>query len=287
MAMKPYPSNTIIFYVDETLLTEEVRLAIKRSWTHIAEVLVRPRPPEEGDDVLNYQRVIVKFGTRHYLRSADDEADENWAERMEQHLRATMRKISSNNIAFNRQQRKTGAQELELAYMEFELEQGALVLEYHLDSNGALPLECADAATKVREALNSGKLDGAVRVRMPSEASFVAQYQAALEAKEQAAAAEEAAEDEDAATQAAQEAENVAAEQFLESPELVAQAQQEAAEAAKQDSPFEIAPLTAEEWEAAYGVPDADFALDYTRWDIVYEGGQVREFSSETMDFLA
>ena len=291
MAMKPYPSNLIIFNVDERVLDEGMKLALKRSWTHIGEILVRSHAGDDDTPPCNFLHVMVKYGTRRYLRCAGGEADENWSERMEQHLLSTMRKISGNTVAFNRRQRKTGDPELALDFIEFELEAGALTLEFRLDSNGCVPVSCARIATEVREALSAGALGEPVRVRIPSARS----YSAHAEAKA-AEAAREAADEEErlAAKAAAREAAEIEAEElFMESPVLVAEAQREEAAKAEAeasahaDSPLEVAPLTEEEWEAEYGVPDVEFEIDRTLWEAVYADGTTREFDSAARQFVA
>ncbi len=320
MAMKPYPSNLIIFDIDEREFTQDMKLAIMRSWTHIGQVLVRTHQalevraeasgvtsagegaaiegasaegtPAEGtpaenlpSDAVNFMHVMVKFGTRHYLYSSDDESDENWNDRMEHHLLSTMRKIGENNIAFNRTQRRQGEPELRVSYIEFELEQGAFTLEFTLDSNSALPDECAKVATSVRALLNAGELGEPVRVRMPSKASLAAQAQLAAQRKAEAEAAEaQRLAEEEAAARA--EAEARAAEvDFVEEPELVeVSAAEELAADAQKVSPLEVAPMTEEEWEANYGVPDVDFDIDYSVGEAVYADGTTKEFSLASRD---
>lgn len=279
MPSKPYPSNLIIFDLDERVFSENMKLALIRSWVHIGQTLVHTHAGNSESEPVNFMHVMVKFGTRHYLYSKDDGADENWDERMEQHLLATMRKISNNNIAFNRTQRRLGEAELTINYLEFELEGGALTLEFLLDSNGALPLSCAGLATEVREQLNAGKLGKPVRVRVPSKASYVVQAQAAAEqraAEEERAA--QAAAAEAAAKAAAQEEEPEA--DFEEEPALVEEFEQEQEEAAAvEDSPLEVRPMTEEEWQANYGVLEPLFALDYRTAEAIYSDGSSAEFT--------
>lgn len=288
MAMKPYPSNTLIFYVDERVLTDEIKLALKRSWTHIGETLVRSHPASEGDP-FNYVHVMVKYGTRKYLKADGGESDAYWNERMEQHLLSTMRKFGSNMIAFNRHQRKVEEAELPVDYIEFSLEGGSLMLEFRLDSNGSLPVSCAGIATKIRAALNEGAIGDAARVRVPSVASYERQAAAAAAAK---AEAERIAAEEEAARLASEEAEKEALEaemeeRFMESPELVAQVEEEEAQMPKASSPLEIAPLTDEEWEAEYGIAEVDFEIAYDLWDVVSADGSAREYDPEAGSFVS
>lgn len=290
MTMKPYPSNLIVFDVDERSFSEDLKLDIIRSWTHIGEILVRTHAGTEDGPACNVIRVKVKYGTRRYLQAGNPEADDNWSQRIEQHLLSSMRKISSNAIAFNRRRRKDGLDELSLDLIEFELERGALTLAWHLDSNGALPVECAHMATEIRAALATGTLGQAVRVVAPSQASWSEQLRHSEERRAQREREErqEAQQQAEKQAQAAERAEEQAEERFMESPELTAQVAAEQAEAEREraDSPLELAPLSPQEWDALYGVHDAEFAVDYRRWDVIDADGSSREFDADSRTFL-
>lgn len=299
MAMKPYPSNLIVFDIADKVFDEELKLDIVRSWTHIGEVLVRTHTTPEGEEPKNVIRIKVKYGCRPYLAADGGESDANWAERMEQHLLATMRKVSSNAVAHNRRRRREGLAEIAFSSMEFELERGALMLEFLLDSNGEVPTECAHMAGQVRAALAAGELGGAVRVVAPSPSAYAAQAAAARAAREAQAAQEQAdaADQQAAQAQAAEQAEEQAAERFMESPELVAaeeareqeQAAEEAAQKAEQGqvSPLEVKPLSRQEWDALYGQREADFKVDYHLWQVVDAQGAKRDFDSLAHAFVA
>ncbi len=313
MAMKPYPSNLIVFDMAAEGFDEELKLDIVRSWTHIGEVLVRTHTTPGGEQPRNVIHIKVKYGCRPYLATDAGEADANWAERMEQHILATMRKVSNNLVAHNRRRRREGAPDIPFAAMEFELERGAMTMEFLLDSNGAVPAECAQVATAIRTALGAGALGQAVRVVAPSpqayeeQAALAAQERLAREQEQAARDEEQAARDEELHAQAEQRAQ----ERFMESPELVAaeqeraQAQEtagaEAEAAADEDaqadqaddpydhrvSPLEVPPLSREEWDALYGTHEADFALDYHMWRVVYADGSTRDFDSSVQAFVA
>ena len=296
MALKPYPSNLIVFDMCSEEFDEELKLDIVRSWTHIGEVLVRTHNTPEGQRPCNVIHIKVKYGCRPYLKVDGGESDANWAERMEQHILSTMRKVSSNLIAHNRRRRRENLPQIAFRSMEFELERGALTLEFLLDSNGAVPTECAHMASDIRAALAAGKLGQAVRVVAPSPNAYANQVEAARierearEAQEQAKAAEQQAQED----QARREAEAEAQERFMESPELV-EAEEKREEAAKEEqegeddrvSPLEVAPLSREEWDALYGVRDADFKVDYRIWQVVDARGGTREFDSLARAFVA
>lgn len=273
MAVKPYPTNTLIFTIDETVLDEPMKLALKRSWTHIGDMLVRARPHDEaaGADPVSILHVMVKYGARPYWK-AGDEADTNWSERMEQHLRATLRKVSANLVGFNRNQRREGKPELAISAIEFALDGGAFALEFLTDSNGEVPEECAAVATAVRSAVNRGDVGEPVRVRVPSTASYAAQAAAAAAALKAAEAAERAAaEDAEETGEGADTAPSFAEDEAL-AAEIAAE------EDAGAVSPLEVAPLSAEEWEAAYGTPQVAFTVDYAVGEAVDADGASRQF---------
>lgn len=283
MTVKPYPSNIIIFNIDERAFDNEIKLALKRSWTHIGEILVRSHAGNETLEPSNFIHVTVKYGTRKFLLS-NEEADTNWNERIEQHLLSTMRKISNNIVAFNRRQRKCGDPELAFDFIEFELEAGALTLEYRLDSNGCLPASCADIASDIRQALNEGILGEVTRVKIPSAKSY--QEQVTQYAAEKAASSpdESVSADDDLLCDTADTQEDI---EFIESPDLVAKLAEQEVAASTQVSPFEVAPLTEEQWEAEYGVMDADFEINYTIWEAVYVDGTSREFNPQSKEFIS
>lgn len=345
MPVKPYPSNTVILYVDDRVLDRDMKLALRRSWTYVADAVVRANhvadeqgeeaggapgaaeeaaqptqaaaaegevqpataqasegetaegeadeeeaAPEYSPALQSYVQIRVKFGTRSYLYSAsDEEADANWNERVAKHIETTLFKVANNNKIFNRYQRNNGAPELAFDYIEFVLENGALTLEYRLDSNSDVPREYASAASQIRELLNAGALgEGVTRVRMPATASYqqqAAYYEEHRAEIEAARAAEEEAARLAAEEQAEQE-EQAAEESFQESPEQAKELEEEEKiDVYKQT--YEPEPMTAEERKARYEFPDADFAIDYRLWDIVYEDGSSRAYDSEGAAFVA
>jgi hypothetical protein len=289
MTVRPYPSNTIILDIDEGFLDRNLKLALERSWAHVGETLVRTHVSPEDSGPYNAIRVLVKYGTRRYLWSTDgEEADANWEERMEKHIANTIHKVGNCNKAFNRNQKKAEEKEVSYDHIVFELESGALSLQFRLDSNSDVPVECARIATEIRKTLNEqGQGEGLKRIIAPSAASYRQQESAFSEAiaeREAKRAAEEQAARR-AAEEALRTAESEAEELFLESPELIRQSEE------KQDSgqsreEAEVAPLTAEEWETEYGFDEADFEIDYHIWEFVYEDGSSRLYDSSTAAFI-
>ena len=150
-----------------------------------------------------------------------------------------------------------------------------------------------------------------IAVTLPSAASYEKQYAAGMEAlearKEAEAAAARAAEE--AAAAEAEAAERAAEESFMASPVLVAEAAEAALEAEEAadivvrariahdleevergelDKTAEeiVAERIAEEAhlgediQKKYALPDADFALAFDQWTVVYADGSTRDFDS-------
>ena len=264
---QPRPSCTLVLDIDERLYSEDVKLEVQRCYAYVCATLVRTHPATEGEPV-NTARMLAKLGTRHYLHSTDEGADELWNDVMERWIYNELHKIGNNMVIYNRRQREIGGTELFFDRVEVELENGALTLAWRTDS--------ALLASRARALLNEGACgENVVRIQMPSDASYERQQQQAAENRarieaEKAAAAEAEAE---AARQAAEEAEKAAEASFLESPAL--KAEEEAAEAEG-----ETREELREEIEEKYALPEADFAVDYTLWTVVFEDGTERDFDS-------
>lgn len=272
---QPRPSCTLVLDIDERLYSEDVKLEVQRCYAYVCATLVRTHPATEGEPV-NTARMLAKLGTRHYLHSTDEGADELWNDVMERWIYNELHKIGNNMVIYNRRQREIGGTELFFDWVEVELENGALTLAWRTDSTSFIAPECALLASRARTLLNEGACgENVVRIQMPSDASYERQQQQAAEDRarieaEKAAAAEAEAE---AARQAAEEAEKAAEASFLESPAL--KAEEEAAEAEG-----ETREELREEIEEKYALPEADFAVDYTLWTVVFEDGTERDFDS-------
>ncbi len=276
---QPRPSCTLILDIDERLYSEEVKLEVGRCYAYVCTTLVRTHPASEGDPV-NTARILAKLGTRKYVHSADEGADELWGDVMERWLRNEFHKIGNNLVIYNRRQREIGGVELNFDWLEVELENGALTLAWRLDSTSFIDPERSALASQVRALLNDGTLgEGVVRVQMPSDASYAQQVAQAAEEKaaREAAEAEEAARKAEEARLAAEKAEQEAEAAFLESPGLVAEEEHESEGETYEEMRAEI--------EEKFAMPEADFALDYTAWTVVYADGAQRDFDSAVGTF--
>lgn len=276
---QPRPSCTLILDIDERLYSEEVKLEVGRCYAYVCTTLVRTHPASEGEPV-NTARILAKLGTRKYVHSADEGADELWGGVMERWLHNEFHKIGNNLVIYNRRQREIGGVELNFDWLEVELENGALTLAWRLDSTSFIDPERSALASQVRALLNDGALgEGVVRVQMPSDASYAQQAAQAAEerAAREAAAAEEAARKAEEERLAAEKAEQEAEAAFLESPELVAGEEKETGDETYEEMRAEI--------EEKFAMPEADFAIDYATWTVIYADGSQRDFDSATGSF--
>lgn len=277
---EPRPSLTLVLNVDESVATKDMRLEVDRSFGYVGSTVLRAHAPEDGKPYVNTIDFLVRLGNRRYLRSSDAGADQLWDDVIERWLYNQFYTVGNQIEIFNRRQREIGNPELDFTYMNVNLENGALTVRTRLDSNGTVPPELSRTITRLRAAYNEGAFgDGVVAVAMPSEASFAAQAASAAEEK----AAREAAEAERAAAEAAQEAERAAAEaavaaepanNFTEAADLVEE----------EDDEMERMRAQVEE---KFALPEADFAIDYTQWTVVYADSSTRDFDSAQGAFVA
>ena len=256
--------------------------------------------------------MTVRVGAREYLDSSVEGADALWNDYIEHWLLNQVHAVDNQMKIFNRRQREESKPELVFTWLEIELQGGRLVVRMRLDSTCGIDPEESKWVSRVREALNAGALGkDVIAVTLPSAASYEKQYAAGMEAlearKEAEAAAARAAEE--AAAAEAEAAERAAEESFMASPALVAEAAEAALEAEEAadivvrariahdleevergelDKTAEeiVAERIAEEAhlgediQKKYALPDADFALAFDQWTVVYADGSTRDFDS-------
>lgn len=276
---QPRPSGTLILDIDERLDSEDVRLEVNRCYPYVCPTLIRTHEAAEGDPA-NTARLLVKLGTRKYVHSADEGADELWNEVIERWIYNAFHKLGNQMKIYNRRQREIGGTELYFDTLELELENGALTVALRLDSNSDIEASCASLVSAVRAALNEGALgEGVVSVLMPTDESFAQQAAVAEVAKAEREAEKQAAEEAErqAEAEARAQAEAEADENFLESPEL----------AGDDAEPIGMSEAEVEaEMEAKFGFPEADFAIDFTLWTVSYVDGTKRTFDSAAGSFV-
>ena len=292
---KPHPSMALTLDLDESIVDHELRLEIDRCYSYLGTPVVRSHPAADGEPV-NTLRMTVRVGAREYLDSSVEGADALWNDYIEHWLLNQVHAVDNQMKIFNRRQREESKPELVFTWLEIELQGGRLVVRMRLDSTCGIDPEESKWVSRVREALNAGALgQDVVAVTLPSAASYEQQYAAgmeALEARKEAEAAERAAE-----------------ESFMASPALVAEAAEAALEAEEAadivvrariahdleevergelDKTAEeiVAERIAEEAhlgediQKKYALPDADFALAFDQWTVVYADGSTRDFDS-------
>ena len=292
---KPHPSMALTLDLDESIVDHELRLEIDRCYSYLGTPVVRSHPAADGEPV-NTLRMTVRVGAREYLDSSVEGADALWNDYIEHWLLNQVHAVDNQMKIFNRRQREESKPELVFTWLEIELQGGRLVVRMRLDSTCGIDPEESKWVSRVREALNAGALgQDVVAVTLPSAASYEKQHAAgmvALEARKEAEAAERAAE-----------------ESFMASPALVAEAAEAALEAEEAadivvrariahdleeiergelDKTAEeiVAERIAEEAhlgediQKKYALPDADFAVAFDQWTVVYADGSTRDFDS-------
>lgn len=311
---KLHPSLLLVLDIDEELDSKDLRLEIDRCYSYLGTPVIRTNARAEGaTQPENAIRLAVRLGTHRYWHAGQAAEDELWSEIMESWLANQFHKLDNHLKIYNRRQREEGEPELIFTWLEVDMENGACTLRFRLDSTCGIPARESAWVSAVRAAAGTtGALgEGVVQVTLPSKASYQAQYEAGMAAKanRDAAAALAAAKEE--AAQAAQVAaeEKAADALFLESPELAAQAalreevehdpltQARIAEAKKAADAEKTAEEIiaeriaeeehlAEELERKYALPEPDFSLDYSVWEVAYADGTTRCYNANTEAFI-
>lgn len=279
------PSLTLILDMDERLASTDTVLEIKRCYTYIGSPVIRTHAPAQADEpVQNTARMLVGLGTRKYLHSSDEGADELWDTVVEQWIGNMLRKIGTTMRAFNTRQRKIGLPEVIFQHFDIELQGGAFIVSLHTDPQSFVSEDLRAQVASARSLLNDGTLGDAVRVSMPSDAAYGAQESAAYEAwlaehpepepepDDASAAADEAAE-------AAEERE-LTREEWLEQDKIAKSYENTAVPPTDSDL------LPAIEREEEVEPERFSFEVDYTRWEVHLADGSTRLFDSAACAFV-
>ncbi len=308
---KPHPSMSLVMDIDERLDGKELRQEIDRCYAYLGIPVVRSHTAAEGEPV-NTLQAVIRVGARPYLDSREEGADALWADYVEHWLLNQFHALDNQMRIFNRRQREEGTPELVFTWLEVSLQGGALAVRLRLDSQSGISPEDSRWVSAVRAAWNEGLLgEDVAAVQLPSDASYEEQRAAGLAAKAEREAEEArrqaAAEEEE--RRAAERAEEEAAAAFLESPaaraeaeaaafaeaeanDLVVKARIEADLAAVERGELDktaeeiIAERIAEEAhlgediQRKYALPEADFALTFDQWTVIYRDGSRRDFDS-------
>lgn len=294
------PSLTLVLDLDERMATTDTVLEIKRCYTYIGTPVIRSHAPaSEKGSVTNTAHMLVGLGTRKYLKSTDEGADELWDTVVAQWIDNMLRKIGTTMRAFNTRQRKIKLPEVVFDRFDVELQGGELVVSLHTDPESFVDEALAGEVTQARTLLNDGTLEGAVRVEMPSDESYAAQYESAWElwvAEHPELGAQAVAE---VATpdSGAKEAEDLAdgeqeeAEKPADEPALTREEWLELDKQAKSYENTAVPPTDSEtlppiEREEEPPEPERfTFAVDYACWNVIYADGTSRLFDAGTQQF--
>ncbi len=306
----PKPSLTLVLDIDERLDSKELRLEVDRCYSYVASTLVRTHAagttpeislalanaanikaskneaasttneeatPEELLKPQNVVRFLVRIGTKKYLFSKDEGADELWNKVIEHWLYSEFYKVGNHLQIFNRRQREIGNPELKFDYFDIELEGGKVCAWMHLNSESSIDPEQNEQLSRFREKLNEGALgENLVHVIMPEPDNYEIQYKQGMIEKAEREAAEEqarkAAEEEE--RKAAEAAAQAADEAFLEAPEGPSE----------EELAFE---KERAELEEKYNLKEPDFTIDYNIWRLEYADGSTKTYNSATDEFLA
>lgn len=291
MAATIRPSLILNMDVDERQYSDDLVAEVKRSYSYVAPSVVASVTPADAEaPVENTVRLVVRMH-RPYWDANDAAACEQWDAVMPKWLKNMFYKVSSTVTACNDVRRKAGQEPLPYAWMEVEFGDNLTVAQA-TEAGSAFPSDALSVVEKARDLACAGVLgEGAVRLSVPSRASWETQRAAALEAArpEDDGLADGTCE---SAGEAAEAAESVESVEAIESVEAVEPAEPaEPADAVNDAAAIEGEPAVAEPESAAPdGAPKTVFApafeVDRTLWGVEYADGTVRTFDSAQGAFI-
>lgn len=176
------PSLILNMDVDERQYSDDLLAEVKRSYSYAAPSVVAPVTPADAEaPVENTIRLVVRMH-RPYWDANDAAACEQWDAVMPKWLKNMFYKVSSTVTACNDVRRKSGQEPLLYAWMEVEFGDNLTVAQA-TEAGSAFPSDALSVVEKARDLACAGVLgEGAVRLSVPSRASWEAQRAAALEA---------------------------------------------------------------------------------------------------------
>ncbi len=280
------PSMTLVLDLDERLSTKDTVQEIKRCYPYVGVPVLRSHEAQSAEaPIENKARMIVGLGTRKYLRSTNEGADELWDTVVSRWIGNMLHKVGSTMKAFNTRQRTIGLPEVVFNRIDIELQGGEFVVALRTDPQSFIDFEAHEYVDQARSLLNSGILDGAVRVLIPSEESYEDQHATAYAAwLEEHPEPEDDETPEDDAASFEQESEpepELSREEWLE---LDKQAKSYENTAVPPTDSNTLPPIQREEEE-----PEPErfaFEVDYgSEWTAVFADGTRRTFSPATQQF--
>lgn len=284
------PSLILNMDVDARQYSDDLVAEVKRSYSYVAPSVVAPVTAADAEaPVENTLRLVVRLH-RPYWDANDAAAREQWDAVMPQWLKNMFYKVSSTVGAFNEVRRKAGGDPVPYAWMEVEFGDNLTVAQA-TEAGSAFPADALSVVERARDLACAGVLgEGAVRLAVPSRASWEAQRAAALEAARREEAVESAAEE-----QAAQGADTLAFVEGVEAAEgATAAGAAVVADGAVAD--VETGVDTGALGNEAPSDPATDetlalrfapaFEVDRTLWGVEYADGTVRTFDSAQGAFV-
>lgn len=277
------PSLILNMDVDERQYSDDLVAEIKRSYSYVAPSVVTPVAPADAEaPVENTIRLAVRMH-RPYWDANDAVACEQWDAVMPKWLKNMFYKVSSTVTACNDVRRKAGQEPLPYAWMEVEFGDNLTVAQA-TEAGSAFPSDALNVVEKARDLACAGVLgEGAVRLSVPSRASWEAQRAAALEAAQPEEATGNAAEER--VSEGAEALAPVEDAEAAEAMEAAAAVDGIAAEAEAEATGGEASGGAAgDEAPALWFVPA--FEVDRTLWGVEYADGTVRTFDSAQGTFV-
>lgn len=282
------PSLILNMDVDERQYSDDLVAEVKRSYSYVAPSVVAPVTSADAEaPVENTIRLVVRMH-RPYWDANDTVACEQWDAVMPKWLKNMFYKVSSTVTACNDVRRKAGQELLPYAWMEVEFGDNLTVAQA-TEAGSAFPSDALSVVEKARDLACAGVLgEGAVRLSVPSRASWEAQRAAALEAAqtEDDSLADGACESAGEAAEAAESVEPVEAIESVEAVEAVEPAHAVDDAAAIEGEPAAAEPEAAAPDEASKIVFAPTFEVDHTLWGVEYADGTVRTFDSAEGAFI-
>lgn len=279
------PNLILILDLDEELATKATKDEIKRNYTHIGAPIIRTH--EHAEEPVNNTTLMVDFGTRDYLHSSAEGADQLWNEIVEQWIGNMLHKVGNNMKVFNDRQRKIRMPELIFDRMDIVLGDEELTIGLHTDPLSFIEKHLKAQVSTVRKLYNDGTFEGVVRVNIPSGESYDEQRDSAWEtwsAEHPQEEAEEAAADAANADQSnlgvVPDYDDEAYEAWLEADKEAKSYENTAVPPTDSDAlPRPERPEEPEEPE------QFDFEVDYSIWQLFYADGSSKIYDSSTGAF--
>lgn len=199
MASFVRPSLILNMDIDGRLYNDDLIAEIKRSYAYVSPSVISSHDVELPEDagamqppIENTIRLSVRLH-KPYWDPKDPDAQELWENVMPKWLHNMISKVSNTITASNNVREEKSIEPLKYTWVEFEFFENCTIAEL-TEVDSSITDACIADVEKVRDMVSDGAFgEGVVRVSIPSEASYIKQRDAAIEAAAEAARAEEAA----------------------------------------------------------------------------------------------